>query len=207
MMTSVFRSRIYTGLPIRVWNQYYSKNQIFRNKVHYLSTVKDDETVWYVVSGLTKFSNRKDIEKLCLDLKPVRVECFINDEYQQTGEWAIRIPKKNKIVEIFNKMSNITYRKIVYDNDLYKFPIAYHKGITNRCICVRNVDKSVTSDQVLYLFEKYQLATTPVWTVKLHDYNEFLIEFTSSEEAERAALENTHLSIEGVSTSIHWFDI
>lgn len=174
---------------------------------------KDTEPVWCVISGFSPFSTRQDLEQVLKGVQPLAVDPLLDQQYFPTGKYAIRLTHQaaHKLRESLRQQ--YPPKHILHDHQFMK---AYRRsssvGVTDCSVRTRSLPREVGIEALEYFFEGYQLQDRGI--VRLLDHwgankrtqsNQFLIQFASPSEAERAVIENDGAQIEGDNLSLHWF--
>ena len=175
--------------------------------------VKPLKTEWYGIGGFTRFASRRDLEMCLGDIKPLRVDPILDVNMCSSGKWAVLLPITNfntvKTI-IFGKNPKATCAPLTKD-DFNALRLASKFGITDRTVRFKNVPSEVGIDELRFFLQDYSLvdgplAITPVQFERRQPFNQFLINFTTSEDAERVVLEKCFTLLEGAPVQMLWYN-
>ena len=177
------------------------------------SDLKPLKTEWYGVGGFTRFASRRDLEMCLGDIKPLRVDPILDVNMCSSGKWAVLLPITNcSIVKniIAGKNPKATCAPLKKD-DFNGLRLASKFGISDCTVRFRNVPSEVGIDELRFFLQDYTLidgplAITPVQFERRQPFNQYLINFTTSEDAERVVLEKCFTLLEGAPVQMLWYN-
>lgn len=189
------------------------KPKVSKNHSSTLKSEKNNFT-WWAISGLSRFSSRKDVDALCRDLSPIEVEAILDKRLHKSGSWAIKLPSKVFGTDIERVLSQHPYYEMrirrVETSQINPYTFASAYGISSRTVALRNINTNrILREHIETIFEGYELEfPNPVRILsRASSGNEYLVHFINSGEAERAAVEKRSIIIEGNKVLVTWYDV
>jgi hypothetical protein len=170
-------------------------------------------TEWFTIGGFSRFASRRDLE-ICLGaVKPLKIDPILDSSCYATGKWAVLIPNMNNI-QLRNTMAiknNKVTCAVLGKDEFNLLKLASKNGITDCTVRFKNVQCDVDVDELRYFLQDFELdsgsdAVTPFLFDKKVSTNQYLVNFASPEEAERAVLEKCFTAMDGIPIQMHWYN-
>jgi hypothetical protein len=179
----------------------------------------------YVINGFMKYANRNDLFRYLtkLNIQPLKTDGILDYRHTPTGSWVLSFSEDKPLVLPPSAISsstnpnstivledNIVMKKIP-ETEHWRLMLTSQLDITDKTICLHTVPPFFNIDHIRQVFDGYDIAPNGIrpWAPKRSNSSTcaYLVDFTSSAEAERACRENATTVHDGASMRITWYNI
>lgn len=188
------------------------------NNSHHSNNTDKNKEVCYCVSGFMRFASRKDLNFALDDLNPIQVDPILDHNSFPVGKFLIILEDESQVQilksNITNKMSKRLQITPISSKQLNAFNTANKKGISGKTVRLRNISSNITESDLRYYFDGFKIeekgfrkilenarlginesSKTKSYNLKFN--NQYLVDFESEYEAERAVREKNFGMLEG----------
>jgi|Transcript_26805 hypothetical protein len=184
---------------------FFSTNQVYKGK----------NNKWVVISGFSRFASRTDLE-ICLgDVKPHSVDPLLDANLFPNGKWAFQLGEGDTFHKLRNHLNNTPENKdikvVQADSATMLGERAFDNNISNRTVRFRNVHRDIGPDEIAFFLQDFDLeksAHAIRSIINQKDPNgrsHYLVNFATSEEAERVVFEKSFAMFEGIPVQMFWY--
>ena len=169
-----------------------------------------------------KYSSKQDLVKYLtkLNIAPVETTAILDYRHTPTGQWVLSFDKEIPLLSETDDSGRqngsttvlsdgIVLRKLP-DSEHLRLMLTSPLKISNRTICVHMIPPYFKMEHVRHMFDGYDVAPSGVraWTRKTPSHtSSYLVDFVSSEEAERACREQSCTIHDGSIVKITWYNV
>jgi hypothetical protein len=188
---------------------------IEQKRVNYKQTHKVSNNKWVIISGFSRFASRTDLD-ICLgDFKPLSIDPLLDAHLYPTGKWAIQLGNGDSFHRLKQSLNNPESKDIkVLQEDSVTIldESAFKHNICNRTVRFRNVHKDIGPDEISFFLQDFDLEKSayPIRSIENQSdpqkrSSHYLVNFATSEEAERVVFEKSFAMFEGIPVQLFWY--
>jgi RNA recognition motif-containing protein len=165
-----------------------------------------------------RFASRKDLNFVLDDLDPIQVDPILDHNSFPVGKFLLTLENESQVKVLQSNISHKMPKRLqatsISSRQLNAFNTANKKGISGKTVRLRNIPSSVSESDLRFYFDGFSIkkdgfrkilesdrmgmsesSKTKSYNLKFN--NQYLVDFESEVEAERAVREKNFGMLEG----------
>ena len=204
----MFASRVHARSKFaqRIW----TLNR-FPTRARFIATTSSKQEVKRCfLSGISKFSSRRDLD-LLLGGRPVTgVEPYIDSFHYPTGMYALTFENQDDLETLRSQFSEDPGpNRFTLHNNKFEPPKAWLPAssvdISNKTVRCNFAESRIGEDELLFFFDNFELRFDSIRKHIIDGRSHFLVDFSCPEEAERAVMERNREEVMGKVSHLLWY--